>query len=1198
MQVTDAIAGRRALMRPFAVFFLVLSSGLVSPHAYAAIDCETKYANSGAYPADPQCPLNAASADFGGMGGYACGDTSVIAAYCSGPTTGTTSEPSSPDGTATADGDGTDGADDQSGGADGSGDSAGSDDSGSSGDASDPTGADNSAGSGGCGDGGATAGCGSSTSGADPVKLNTGQFHLVAHDLRVSDTIALDLARVYRSSAYDSSGRPMAGAFGIGTTVNYDSYLTVSAADSNNLRQLIQLYLPSGIRISFTLRAGTTSTWDDLTSPGKYFRATITGSGTKLLTLRDGRTMQFTMLGGLYRLTRLQDRNGNTVTMARDSKTGALTKLTSPNSRSLTFTSVIGTRGTPLISGVTDGLNRHVSYQYDGLDRLTQVTDAAGGLWEYSWDDKSRLVGVTDPEGNQQVINTYDDNDRVVSQRLADGSTFAMAYTAAGGKITQTEVTDRRASIRRVEFDANGRVQRNTYPAGHDIAQVQTYGYDTTGRMTSATVGDRQYVFVYDANGNRVTDADQYGTLVTRIFDAYSRLLTKASAGDPQRGVSTVYAYDSKGNLLSATDRLGNRTVFTNDSQGRRLTVTDALKGLTKYVWTGADLTSVTDPLNRTTQFTTDAVGRVTAVQDPQGNRTQRTLDALGRTVDITDALNGVTRFTWDRNGHLLSRSDPKGVTTRYTYNSIGRPQTKTDPLGNSERYAWNSAGQIAAVTDRKGQVTTYIYDAAGRTVRTDFRTAAAAPPVRSWVYAWDNKTGNLSGTQDFFPTDDGRNQKEVDTVFYYDAVTGKLIRTFDSPTIQGIWTYRYAPDTRDVAGIDMDRATVDYSRDAEHRVTQIQYQVNDEDVRTFGYSYDALGRRSQETFANGITAIYAWDAASQLTGITYKRADGGFLGDLTYGYDAAGRRIKAGGSLSKVSLPQSVNDAQYNAANQLTRWAGKTFAYDLNGNVVSDAINQYNWNEQGLLSQISGGVMASFTYDMFGRRRDRTVNGHRMQTTWIGGEMNFMVPDGDWSQRIRVFSPYPTSDVDELTFRRIGDDSSQDRYVLRDANNNVIALTDAQQQSQTVYSYEPYGATMQTGLADPNTQQYTGRENDGTGLYYYRSRYYNPATARFISEDPIGWASGQTNAYAYVNGNPVQFTDPFGESKLMPITGGPRGGFIVHPFKPNVNYYDSNGDLSAQYHGGHSHDGMTPHGHNAGPGFDRNDGLELCPIP
>ncbi|MFM0667994.1 RHS repeat-associated core domain-containing protein, partial [Paraburkholderia sediminicola] len=138
-----------------------------------------------------------------------------------------------------------------------------------------------------------------------------------------------------------------------------------------------------------------------------------------------------------------------------------------------------------------------------------------------------------------------------------------------------------------------------------------------------------------------------------------------------------------------------------------------------------------------------------------------------------------------------------------------------------------------------------------------------------------------------------------------------------------------------------------------------------------------------------------------------------------------------------------------------------------------------------------------------------------------------------DWSQRIRVFSPYQAGGPDELMFRRIGDDASQDRYVLRDANNNVIALTDAGQQSQTQYGYEPYGATIQTGVADPNTQQYTGRENDGTGLYYYRNRYYSPATGRFISEDPIGYASGQTNAYAYVGGNPVQLNDPFGLGSL-----------------------------------------------------------------
>ncbi|MFM0301528.1 RHS repeat-associated core domain-containing protein [Paraburkholderia sediminicola] len=58
--------------------------------------------------------------------------------------------------------------------------------------------------------------------------------------------------------------------------------------------------------------------------------------------------------------------------------------------------------------------------------------------------------------------------------------------------------------------------------------------------------------------------------------------------------------------------------------------------------------------------------------------------------------------------------------------------------------------------------------------------------------------------------------------------------------------------------------------------------------------------------------------------------------------------------------------------------------------------------------------------------------------------------------------------------------------------------------------------------------------------MVYYRNRYYNPTTARFISEDPIGWASGQTNAYAYVNGNPVSLYDPFG---LWSIGAG---GYVV----------------------------------------------------
>ena len=57
---------------------------------------------------------------------------------------------------------------------------------------------------------------------------------------------------------------------------------------------------------------------------------------------------------------------------------------------------------------------------------------------------------------------------------------------------------------------------------------------------------------------------------------------------------------------------------------------------------------------------------------------------------------------------------------------------------------------------------------------------------------------------------------------------------------------------------------------------------------------------------------------------------------------------------------------------------------------------------------------------------------------------------------------------------------------------------------------------------------QYTGRENDGNGLYYYRARYYNPSIGRFISEDPIGFRGG-INFYAYVRNNPTLFKDPTG---------------------------------------------------------------------
>ncbi len=92
----------------------------------------------------------------------------------------------------------------------------------------------------------------------------------------------------------------------------------------------------------------------------------------------------------------------------------------------------------------------------------------------------------------------------------------------------------------------------------------------------------------------------------------------------------------------------------------------------------------------------------------------------------------------------------------------------------------------------------------------------------------------------------------------------------------------------------------------------------------------------------------------------------------------------------------------------------------------------------------------------------------------------------------------------------------------------SVLALTDDSQNIQTVYGYSPHGEQAQTGEPNENSLQYTGRENDNTGLYYYRARYYDASLKRFISQDPAGLRAG-VNIYLYARANPLRYIDPTG---------------------------------------------------------------------
>jgi RHS repeat-associated protein len=149
-------------------------------------------------------------------------------------------------------------------------------------------------------------------------------------------------------------------------------------------------------------------------------------------------------------------------------------------------------------------------------------------------------------------------------------------------------------------------------------------------------------------------------------------------------------------------------------------------------------------------------------------------------------------------------------------------------------------------------------------------------------------------------------------------------------------------------------------------------------------------------------------------------------------------------------------------------------------------------------------------------------------------------------------FNPLTGLGLDEI-FRRTttsantANPSATTDY-LTDALHSTLALTDTSGTIKTKYSYEPYGATSvyTTGTdttPSDNTYQYTGRENDQNGLYYYRNRFLLPGVGAFGSEDPVGFAAGQ-NLNLYVGGNPVFYRDPTGLLNFI-AGGGGNGVFI-----------------------------------------------------
>ena len=223
---------------------------------------------------------------------------------------------------------------------------------------------------------------------------------------------------------------------------------------------------------------------------------------------------------------------------------------------------------------------------------------------------------------------------------------------------------------------------------------------------------------------------------------------------------------------------------------------------------------------------------------------------------------------------------------------------------------------------------------------------------------------------------------------------------------------------------------TVNYTYDNADRLTQIQQGTS-----TVSFVYDPADRRTSMTLPNGVVVDYAYDTASQLTGITYRQG-ATVLGDLTYQYDAAGNRVTTGGSFARTGLPQALASATYDAASQLTQWGGTSLTYDANGNLTSDGTNTYTWNARNQLVAVGGpGLSATFQYDAFGNRVGKTVNSASTSSLYDGCNV---------SQELSGATPSANSlgasEINEVFTRT---DAAGTRTFLTDALGSVIALVD-----------------------------------------------------------------------------------------------------------------------------------------------------------
>ena len=807
-----------------------------------------------------------------------------------------------------------------------------------------------------------------------------------------------------------------------------------------------------------------------------------------------------------------------------------------------------------------DENGNQVSYTYREDGRLVAMTNEQGGVTSYEYDPAGNRIALTDPNGNRWQWE-FDAIGYAVAEIDPNGDRTDFEFDSMGNMISETDALGR---VTQFEFGEIQLPTRIINADGHEMSFV----YDWQGNLLSESdLNGNVHTYAYDQRNRLLTTTDPYGESVTYAYDAVGNTTGVTN----KRGFSSLSEYDELNRAVILTDATGASEVLEYDAKGRVVRTADPTGAETIFVHDELDrVVKRIDPLSGEWNYTYDAVGNLLTSTDQLGRTTVATYDSLNRRVSTTDPRGGVTSFQYDPNGNVTSITDPTGNSTTFEFDYLDRAVRVTDELGNFSTNDYDAVGNLVEMVDRNGRKLIYQYDDLNR-VRSETWTTALGTVENTISYDYD-QAGNLLSASDFYSSytytyDDLHRATTVDNVGTPRVPRVVLTNVFDSignrtsvvdnagVSIANAYDSRNLLTERIWSGGGISDASVRYEYDSRAQISNLKrFQSSNDSVviSETDYQYDVKSRLASLSHKNAIGEVlvnydYERDLADQLVReihhgqtVEYTRDAGGQLLNTiidgaveeSYSYDLSGNRI-SGGTVTGVD-------------NRLLSDANDTYEYDAEGNLIRRTDNlsanytTYSFDNRNRLVQsvehdLNGEILSTsnFTYDLFDRLivREYDADGPGPTTESV----LFSVYDGpnvwsDYDDTGAVTSRYLYNDgVDQIAARWSPQNGTG--WYLSDRLGTVREILDSVGAIVNELVYDSYGRILtQSNPEFGDRFTYTGREwDEALGLYYYRARFYDPAMGRFISQDPIGFSSGDANLYRYVGNNPIDHVDPSG---------------------------------------------------------------------